>query len=414
VRFPIPKGLFRPGMPHASAVLRAPFFLYDRKGVDFTAHTRAAETRPVAKDKQRDLRLAHAAIATRAVPQEGGHQKHVDQPSQLDLALAMGLKCVESGCRLIGHQGQEITAEQRAAMSARSKAMWARRRGDAPAKRPTPARRKRKGKSFIKVWPGKGRNRYEWEEFLEKQKHTYARSCFQAASPAELAKVPAHAELFDDSASKVNFISFAEITHHPLSPLTASQRTVYDFIFSDLYIYNGATKRWKSGRVQKTQEFIGSKLGMHRDAVRAALRAMADEWTDREGETHRGLGLLKYVGKPGAYVLKGKAMPKGTTRDQAQKVGAVWQQDEPNEYIGICDWAETEREYYERLMEPVRAARPEMAKLMDRIYGETMRQWLEEDKQSKTFQRECRASMEGAGVESWQLDIVFPSRPPPG
>ena len=395
-------------MPYTSAVLRTPFFLYERKGIDFTSHARTEGTRAAAKDKQRDLRLAHAAIVTRAIPQDGGHQRNVVQPSLSDLAQAMGLKCIESACRLIGHKGPEITDEKRAEMSARSKARWAERRRKAGSDAVMPAkpmkRRKRIGKSFIKVYAGKGRNRYEWDMFLDKPKHTYDRACFQVASPHELAKVPAYSESFDPSASKVNFVAFAAISHHPMSPLTASQRTVYDFLFPDLYEYHKATKRWKSGRAQKTQEFIAAKVGMHRDTVRDALRAMADEWTGRDGETHRGLGLLKFIGKPGKWVINGKAVAKGTP-------GAVWAQEEPNEYIGICDWVETERERYNRLMEPVRAARPELAKLMDRIYGETVREWLEEAKQQKTFQRECRARMESEGVEAWQCDLVFPSPP---
>ena len=347
--------------------MRVPQAVRERICALHTDHKRNPETRPADKKRQRDHLAACALIVTGALPQDGGVRKQVGQPGYAAIALAMGKQCAETACRILNSGGE----------------------------------------SLIAIIPTKGRNRFAWKikEKAEEDRQ-YAPSCFNPASPAELAGDTAYAELFAEGASNKNFSKFVEAFFHSSCPLGGTDRQVLSWLFDrGLWVLNAAG-RWKSGSVMATQEEIGAELGMHVDTVRDALRRMADVWTDRDGVEHVGIGLFKYIRKPGAwYDAQGKKLKSKTA------AAVNFRPDEPNEYIGICDWVETERERYERLMEPVRAARPEMAKLMDRIYGATVREWLEEAKQQKTFQQECRARMEAEGVEAWQCDVVFPSPP---
>jgi hypothetical protein len=362
-------------MPAKSHMLQIPYLVYARVGTEFTEHTRLPDTRPAAKDKQRDNRLAHSGIAVGAIPQDGGNKLHVKSRSQTEWAASLGYKCAESVSRLFH----------------------------------------RPGHSFIKVEHTKGgKNKHSWD-VTQEVRPKYNHNCFQPCSPCDLAKVPKLAHLFPEDASAIKYVKFAEISHHALSPLSGANLEVFDYLVENkLYVYDKSTKRWKSGRVQQTQEFIASKLGRSCDAVRDALHFLADEWTETKGKkgenkvvvVHKGLGILKYIRKPGAWYDK-----RGNKLASKTEAAVDFLQDEPNEYIGICDWVETEKERWNRVMAPVRAASAELAKLMDRIYDETLLEWLEEGKQQKTFLAESRRRMEAAGIESWQLDIVFPSPP---
>jgi hypothetical protein len=362
--------MHRPGMPASSRVLTLPFVLYELKGEEHTQHQRKQCPRPAAKDKQRDLDVAHSLVAIDAIPKDGGHTKRgIEQPSLLGVAKALGLKWAESACRLIH----------------------------------------RAGKSFIDVKGTKGRNKYNWDVPQKPESsRTYRKEFFQAASAREAVKNPEFAKYLPEEVnqlSEVNFVKYPEIAHHEHSPLTRTQRAVFDFLCeSGLFVYDKSAKRWKSGSVKLTQEFIASKLGRHRDTVRKALCRLAAEWTDRRGAHHKGLGIIKFVRKPGAWMKHGKPVPKGTE-------GSIWQQDEPNEYIGICDWAETEKERYDRAMEPLRAAHYEWAAVMDSIFKQTRLEWLEEGRQVATFQRECWQRMSEVGVPDKILERIFP-RPP--
>jgi hypothetical protein len=365
-------------MPASSGVLRAPYALYETVGHEFTRHARGPKTRPAAKDKQRDIRLEHGLITLNAIPQDGGRKLHSQkQPSLLDVALSIGLKWAESACRLL----------------------------------------RRPGKSFIEVLGTRGRNKYRWS-LPEKPGRTYKSVDFQAASARELVRSPEIAKYFADDVekiSKVNYIAFPAIGNHPSSPLGPADRMVFNFIALrkrvggetrefGLFVRDENAKRWKSGSVQLTQEFIGSKLGLHRDTVRRSLRRLAAEWTDRKGNVHHGLGVLKFIGKPGSWQKHGAEVPKGTP-------GAIWQQDEPNEYIGICDWAETEKQRYDHAMEALHATRSEWATVMDQVFEQTRLEWLEEGRQVGTFQRECWKRMSEAGIPEKILEQIFP-RPP--
>lgn len=359
-----------PGMPAQSRVLSLPYILYERKGEEHTAHARTSCRQPAAKDKQRDLDLAHSLIALKAVPRDGGDRYDVKAPSLAELALAIGYRCAESACRLLG----------------------------------------RAGKKLIKVTGTRGRNEYEWL-IPEKPKssRTYRAKDFQAASARDAVKNPEFAKYLPDDTSKlseVNFVKFSEIAHHRRSPLTRSERAVFDFLTeSGIFVWSEREKRWKSGVVNGiSQEFIGSRLGRHRDTVRRALRHLAEKWTDRKGEVHRGRGIIKMIGKPGAWMKHGAEVPKGTP-------GAIWQQDEPNEYIGICEWAETEKERYERAMEVLRATHNEWVAVMDSIFKATRLEWLEERRETTEFQFECWRRMAKAGVDDKTLELVF-ARPP--
>ncbi len=364
-------------MPASSRVLRFPNLFYEFRGAEYTTHKRTRCRRPAAKDRQRDSDVAHALITLDAIPQDGGHKfRSQAQPLLQEVAFALGQKSAESACRLLH----------------------------------------RPGRSFIEVKATKHRLSYRMG-IPEKgaASRTYEKQYFQAPSAREAVKNAELAEFLGNDVnklSKVNFVKFFEITHHRLSPLNRTDRAVYDFLCeSGLYLQDKSGKRWKSGSVQLTQEFIGSRIGRHRDTVRRSLRRMALEWTDRPPKdsgrlptTYKGMGLFKMIGKPGAWMKYGKPVPKGTE-------GAVWQQDESNEYIGICEWAETEKERYDRAMEAIRATRSEWAKVMDPIFAQTRLEWLEEGKQLKTFQQECCRRMAEAGIPEKILERVFP-RPP--
>jgi len=358
-----------PGMPAQSRVLAFPYFLYERKGTEHTAHERKICPRPAAKDKQRDLDVGHSLVALKAIPKDGGDRFDTNPPSLLELARAIGYACAESACRLLH----------------------------------------RAGHSFIEIKGTRGRNEYKWGvPEKPKSNRTYRAKDFQAASAREAVKDPEFAKFLPEDVkelSEVNFVKYAGIAHHPRSPLSRSERAVFDFLCeSGLFLYDEKAKRWKAGTVQASQEFIGNRLGRHRDTVRRALRHMCEKWTDRKDEVHQGRGMFKMIGKPGAWMKHGAEVSKGTP-------GAIWQQDEPNEYIGICDWAETELERYNRTMEPLRAARYEFAAVMDSIFKETFLEWREENRQAKTFQRECWERMAAAGVPEKILENIFP-RPP--
>jgi hypothetical protein len=145
---------------------------------------------------------------------------------------------------------------------------------------------------------------------------------------------------------------------------------------------------------------------------------MADEWTEYrlgEGKTlaerranrreivHKGRGLFKYVRKPGHwYDADGKQLKSKMAE------ASYFLPDEPNEYIGICDWVESEKERYEHAMEAMRATNDEWAPVMDRIFAETSQEWLELGKQQKTFSKACRSRMLDAGVPEWKVDIALP------
>jgi hypothetical protein len=361
--------MHRPGMPAASGVLSFPYFLYERQGQEHTGHARRACPRPAAKDKQRDLDVGHGLVAIEGVPKDGGRRFCPKQPSLLDVAQAIGLKCAESACRLLH----------------------------------------RPGKSFIEVKGTRGRNAYKWGLPEKPQSNrTYRKEFFQAASAREAVKNPefaAHLAGDVDKLSEVNFVKYPGITHHRFSPLTRSDRAVFDFLFeSGLFVYDKGAKRWKSGSVKKTQEFIAGTLGKHRDTVRRSLCRLADKWTDRKGNVHTGLGVLKFIRKPGSWQKHGAEVPKDTN-------GAIWQQDEPNEYIGICEWAETEKQRYDRAMEAIRATRSEWATVMDQVFEQTRLEWMEKHGQAGTFHRECWQRMSEAGVPDKILEKIFP-RPP--
>jgi hypothetical protein len=139
-------------------------------------------------------------------------------------------------------------------------------------------------------------------------------------------------------------------------------------------------------------------------------------WTDRKGNKHAGLGLILFIGKPGAYYWKKNGAPLGecpkATIQQHKRAGLIkWRQDEPNEYIGVCDWVETEKERYERAMEPVRATQSEWAALMDKIFARALVERSELD--AEAFQAACRQLMKDEGVPEWQIDVVFPDRAGP-
>ncbi len=366
LEFRTPKALWRPGMPTKSAVLRVPHAVRERKSKRTTNHKRNPDTRPADKERQRDHLAACALIVTGALPQDGGVRKQVGQPGYAKIALAMGKKCPETACRILNSEGD----------------------------------------SLIGIIPTKGRNKFAWKIREKAQAdRRYAPACFNPASAAELAADPEYAELFDgEDASEKNFSKFVAAIFDELSPLTATDRIVYSWLFDRGLFKLNAVGEWKSGSVMATQEEIGAELGMCCDAVRNALRRMADTWTDASGTAHAGMGLIKYVRKPGAWYDS-----KGNKLKQKTAAAVSYRPDEPNEYIGICDWVETEQERYDRAMESLRATRDAWAKVMDRVHAEVLGSYLRDGRKlDSKFYGECRGRMQADGVPEFQVDLAIP------
>ncbi|HWR36394.1 MAG TPA: hypothetical protein VN622_11045 [Clostridia bacterium] len=362
---PTQSGLYVAGVPAQTRQLPLPAWLFHALGEKVTAHKAKAETRRAAKDKQATLLLGSAAIVLDVLPHDGGRKLHVKQKSLSDIAPAMGYKHAATASRKISQVSPDL----------------------------------------IKTTPTYSSNKYTWG-VPESSKRRYKDSEHHDPSSAELARIETLARHFSqDDLSNTFFRHFAAVINHPNIPLTSTERIVLLHLYAHgLLVRDRASGLWKAGKVQQSQESIGAKTGLHRDTVRWALRRMAVEWTGRDGVTHKGLGLLKFIGKPGQWFKDGQPV-------KHKCPGAVWKQQESNEYIGVADFIESDKERYDRCMVSVRATRQAAAELMDQIYGDTRDEWLAKNGQVQSFYKECRSRMLARGVNSSLIDVAIP-RPP--
>lgn len=362
--FPTHAALLGPGVPSETALMRAPYWAHSLKGEEHTKHEARPGTRRAAKDKQRHIRLSYAGIASGALEQDGGRIRRKYHPSHEEMAPALRYK-----------QRESVTREL-----------------------------KRIDPRLISKTSTRTRDHFHWA-VPQKPSRTYADGFFQHPSAFELKQDPKLSPLFEEKASKRNFVRFSPIGRHPGVAFTNSQTAVYEWLVANgAWIESPSEKRWKAGSIKnRSQESIAAELGFHRDTVRTALRSLADSWTDKRGHKHHGLGIIKYIRKPGEWRKNGVAVPKGTQ-------GAVWHQDE-NEYIGIANWAETDKDRYDRAMQELRTSRSEWARVMDAVYAQTRLEWIEKNGQQKTFHSECRTRMELHGVPQDLINLAIP--PPP-
>jgi hypothetical protein len=383
-------------MPRRSAILSLPAALYNicSPGEPTGHKSTVPNKRRADKAAQRDLRVAQAGIALKTLPADGAPKVNVHNQSLTQWAGSLGYKCPQSACRLLG----------------------------------------RKGRGVIRITRKKQHIEAKWN-LAEVARPNYHPACFQPGSAADLAAMPEHAALFKppptiDGAtgqvietkaelSNLKYRKFMAVAHHPLSILHGTDLAVYDYLVAhDLYVCNKATKQWKAGKIQQTQEQIAAALKCDRNAVARSLRRLAVSWTDRAGVAHPGLGLILFIGKPGAWywVKTGAPLGKGTkpTPEQRRAGLVQWRQDEPNEYIGVCEWVPTELESFERAMEPVWATQANWATHMNRIFRQTLGEWQEPENDSAKFRAECARRMIDAGIPEWQVEVVFPhSHGPP-
>jgi hypothetical protein len=359
VSMPTLTPLFRPGVPAQTKVKRLPASLWEIEGKLHTGHLFfRTGVRRAAKDKQATIALGQALVSENCLQQDGGLIKVKKDISHSDLAPSIGLKCRESACRL------QRKVDRRVISAERTKVGF----------------------------------RYSWE-IPQKSNRTYQPRHFQHASAADASKeCPG---LFAEDSSRVNFLHVPEIVNHPDVPLRTTDRLVLGLLFALKLFVRKSGDIWASGRVMKTQEQLGAMLGMHRDTVRASLRRLSVEWTDRQGNKHKGLGLLKIIGKPGQWMLNGIPV-------EHKVPGAVWQQQEPNEYVGVANFVETDKQRYDKAMESIRACHQSWAEMMDQIYGDTRLEWLESGGQLKTFHAECRRRMMEVKILQRLIDQAIP------
>lgn len=348
MQFRTPRGFMAPGVPVIDRVMRPQHHIVEYDPGDHTAHKAKPGTRRASKKKQALLSITHAAIANGAIPQDGGAPKAVRPVAHLKLALALGLRCRESIARRMRHIDRKYLN-------------W---------------------ENTTTV------NRY-WPSAPEKPERTY-KVGHQYASALELAAMSNYKSDFGLQPTEINFDHVPVVTYNPNVPLTDKEREVFTCLFRHgLFVADGK-KEWLSGKVQIAQEQIAAETGTHRDTVRNAIRRLSVSWTEKHKdesgewveETHEGLGVLKIVGKPGQWFdARGNALEEWAP-------GAEWKQSEPNEYIGVTDWAETERERFQSVMQSTRLATSQYKAAIERIFAETLLEWKANNRQEKTFRNE--------------------------
>jgi hypothetical protein len=347
--------------------------LWEMRGKLHTGHRASCSRRRAAKDKQVTQAVALACVAADLIPQFSGKAgRKLKAISNRGLAGRIGVHWPESVSRLLPKVDQRVVGISRT----------------------------QNGHTFELRLP-------------QRQEKRYGPRSFEPAPPAEcIAKYPELADLFHERLSGgSDYRKVPAFVADPNLPLRRSERLVLAFFFAwELFLQRKGGQVWMSGRVQVTQEEIGRWTGLHRDTVRAAIRRLADgEWTDRKGVTHKGFGIVKIIGKGGAYFLRGKQIE--VKKGEPVPEGAVWRQQEPNEYVGIADWIETDRQRYDRVMEPIRATQEHWAKLMDEVYDAAVAECKRDNRQQKTLHAMCRGRMERAGVPKRLIEQAIP--PPP-
>jgi hypothetical protein len=227
---------------------------------------------------------------------------------------------------------------------------------------------------FIQCERVDGVRKLQWA-VAQFEREGYNNESFRPATAKMQAAAPETAALFDEKANDVWFRKFADVVHHPLCPLTPTQQAVYDCLFENgIFIYKASSKQWGSGRVRMTQQAIAKWTGHCVEAVRNALRVLAKR------------DLIKIIAK----VYPGETHVS-------------------HEYVGICEWVESEKERYDHAMEAIRTTGDKWRLVMDRIHAETLHDWKEDGRQQKTFHAEFRKRLEEAGVPPDRVGQVIPA-----
>lgn len=233
--------------------------------------------------------------------------------------------------------------------------------------------RSRKHSAIAVTWED-GTRRMNWN-LPEIARPNYDKETFQPAAPEAMAQILGMENLYSASATASWYRSFNEAIYHPACTLTIAEKEVLSYLVEHgLFLYNAAASRWNSGKVHVSQATLCRDTGWCVDVVRAALRELAAR------------GILKIV----------------ATRYAGSKHVS-------HEYVGICEWAETEKQRYDRCMAAIRATSDQWRLVMDRIHAETLRDWQDEGRQQKTFHAEFKQRLEAAGVPPDRVGQVIPS-----
>ena len=294
-RFPTLTVLSGPGIPAESAIKRIPYIVYELEGELHTNHKSTRLKRRAAKDKQATIAMANTLVNYGCLQQDGGLASVRKEGSHDTLAGGFGYKSRESVSRL-----------QRKVM-----------------------------RSIIKVERRKRSNSYTWN-IPQKSNRTYDAAHIQLASAADAIK------------QKPELARLLRTTFQGELPARPGDRATFRNP-AQQYRSNGVRVhvRQRTVRLQQVRrdmefgkgaDYAGSDCGEVRTASRYGARFSAQDlrrMTDRQGGKHKGLGILKIIGKPGQWMLNGKPV---TTKVP----GCVWVQQEPNEYVGVANWVETE------------------------------------------------------------------------
>lgn len=334
IYMPTHKGMMAKGMPARSPMRMISAAVEEANPVHLTRHKRTTNRPHANKARQQTQREAHAGIACNVLPQDGGNKKHTRPLDPSEHAGFFGYKHQSSFSRAFSQRRHNLIACERK----------------------------------------NGRRQMEWR-LPEIARPNYDEDAFQPATPRDMKQIHGMEALYDDCATATLYRKFAEAIFQPACPLTMAQRAVLAYLVEhELFLYNLAADRWNSGRVRVSQARLCHDTGYSVDAVRGALRELAQR------------GIIKIV----------------RTRCTGSKHVS-------HDYVGICDWAESEKQRYDRSMAAIRATGDKWRLVMDRIHSETMCDWLDDGRQQKTFHAEFKKRLEEAGVPPDRVGQVIPS-----